>query len=145
MKKYIRIICVVMVALLLLAMPICAEEGSTYSSIFFGAYDSAIYASGRTLEIWFDVVGNGMMDEIGVSNIKLQRSSNGSSWSTVKNFYPEDYPQMICEDTSIAYDYVSYTGSYGYYYRAYVTFYAKNSRGSGKTFQYSETVYIPVP
>lgn len=145
MKKTIRILCFVMAVLILLAVPVSAEESNAYSSIFFGSYDSAIYVSGRTLEIYFDVVGNGMMDEIGVSCIELERSSNGSSWSTVKTFSPDDYPQMICEDTSIAYDYVSCTGSYGYYYRAYVTFYAKNSRGSGNAYDYSEIVYIPVP
>ena len=145
MKKSISIICVIIAVISLLAVPVSAEENSTYSSIFFCSYDSAIYVEGRTLEIWFDVVGNGGMDEIGVSCITLERSSNGSSWSTVKTFYPEDYPQMICYDTGIAYDYVTYTGSSGYYYRAYVTYYAKNSRGRGNAYQYSETVYMPAP
>lgn len=145
MKKVIRTLCVVIAVLILLAVPVSADDVGSYSSIYFCSYDSAIYTTGRTLEIWFDVVSNGMMDEIGVSYIELERSSNGSSWSSVKIFYPENYPQMICEDTSIAYDYVSYTGSYGYYYRAYVTFYAKNSRGRGNAHQYSETVYLAAP
>ena len=57
MKKTIRIVCLVMAVLILLAVPVSAEERNTYSSIFFGSYDSAIYVSGRTLEICFDVVG----------------------------------------------------------------------------------------
>ena len=143
MNSKIRIISFVMAIILLLAIPVCAEESSTYSSTFFSAYDSYIAVpSGRTLEIWFDVVGKGEMDEIGVESIELQRSSNGSDWSTVKIFLPEDYPQMICENTGMNYDCVTYTGSYGYYYRAYVTFYASNSRGWGYEYQYSEVEYL---
>lgn len=145
MKKVIRFLCLMMAVVTLFVVPVSAEESSSYSSIFFCSYDSAIYATGRTLEIWFDVVSNGTAQEVGVSSIILERSSNRSNWSTVKTFYPESYPQMICYNTGIAYDYVSYTGSYGYYYRAYVTFYAKNSRGTGNAFEYSETVYLPVP
>ena len=145
MKKVIRILCFMMAVVTLFVVPVSAEESSSYSSIFFCSYDSAIYATGRTLEIWFDVVSNGTVQEVGVSSIILQRSTNRSNWSTVKTFYPDDYPQMICYNTGIAYDYVTYTGSYGYYYRAYVTFYAKSSRGTGNAYQYSETVYLAAP
>lgn len=141
-----RIICILMSVLLFIAIPVCAEESDIYSSIYFASYDSAIYnTSGRTLEIWYDVVGNGAMDEIGVSCIELERSSNNSDWTVIKTYLPEDYPQMICENTGINYDCVSYLGTYGYYYRAYVTFYAKNSRGEGNRSRYSETVYITPP
>lgn len=141
-----RIVSIIMSVVLFFAIPVFAEESGTYSSIFFGSYDSAIYnTSGRNLEIWFDVVGNGSMDEIGVTCIELERSSNNSDWTVVKTFLPEDYPQMICENTAMNYDCVSYLGTYGYYYRAYVTFYAKNSRGEGYNNEYSETVYITPP
>ena len=146
MKKMMRILSLAIAATLLLVMTVCADEGNAYSSLFFASYDSFIYIpSGRTLEIWFDVVGNGAMDEIGVSYIELERSSDGRNWTVVKTFLPESYPQMIIEDTGINYDCVSYLGAYGYYYRAYVTFYAKNSRGRGNEYQYSETVYITPP
>lgn len=143
MKRATRVISILVSVLLLLAIPIYAEEGSTYSSIFFGSYDSEIYnTSGRNIEIWFDVVGNGEMDEIGASCIELERSSNGTSWTVVQTFLPEDYPQMICRNTGINYDCVSCKGSYGYYYRAHVTCYAKNSRGEGYMNDYSETIYL---
>lgn len=146
MKKTIRIPCVVIAVLMLLASPCYAEESGTYSSIYFCSYDSSIRnTSGSTLEIWFDVVGNGGMDEIGVSSIELECCPNGNNWTVVKTFLPEDYPQMIRENSGINYNCVTYTGMYDYSYRAYVTFYAKNSRGRGYTTQYSETYYIPMP
>lgn len=146
MKKTISTICLMVSIIMLLAMPSYADSNSTYSSAFFASYDSFIYVpSGRTLEIWFDVVGKGAMNEIGVESIELKRSSDGVNWTTVKTFLPEDYPQMICENTGINCDYVSYLGAYGYYFRAYVTFYASNSRGSGYQTWYTETVYLTPP
>lgn len=143
MKRIIRVISLLVSSILLLSIPIYAEESGTYSSIFFCSYDSSIRnPSGRNLEIWFDVVGNGTMDEIGASCIELERSSNGTNWTVVHTFSPEDYPQMICTNTGMNYDCVSYKGSYGYYYRAHVTCYAKNSRGQGYMNDYSETIYL---
>lgn len=146
MKKIIRIICVTIAILMMLSAPCYAEENGTYSSAYFAYYDSSIrYVSGTTLEIWFDVMGNGIMEEIGVSSIELEYSSDGNNWFPAKTFLPEDYSQMICNNTGLAYDCVTYTGMYDFCYRAYVTFYAKNSRGQGYATQYSETYYIPMP
>lgn len=145
MKKLIRVVCFIITISVLLVMPVLAEESSTYSSIFFASYDSFIRPSGNTLNIWFDVVGNGSMEEIGAQSILLERSSNRTDWTTIRVFYPEDYPQMIYTNTGFAYDYVSCNVTGGYFYRAYVTFYAKNSRGRGNIYDYSETYYIPRP
>lgn len=145
MKRFISTVCVLMALVCFLSVPVYADDGSTYSSVFFSAYDSFLRnPSGTIIRIWFDVMGNGTMDEIGASSIVLERSSDGVQWTAVKTFLPENYPKMICENTSIAYDYVVYSGSYGYYYRAYVEFYAKNSRGTGYIWDYSEVIYFPV-
>ncbi len=146
MKKAIRNLCLICAMLMVFTMPTSAEESCTYTNRFISSYDSFITVpSGNTLKIWFDVVGNGTMDEIGVQGIWLERSSNRTEWTTVKIFYPEDYPQMVCRNTGIAYDYVTCNVISGYYYRAYVTFYAQDSRGMGIEYDYSETMYIPRP
>lgn len=146
MKKLIRSLCLIISVSLMLAIPANATESSAYSSIYFASYDSFIgVPSGRTLEIWFDVVGNGEMDEIGVSYIDLERSSDGINWTVIRTFLPEDYPQMIRENTGINCDCISYLGAYGYYFRAYVTYYAKNSRGRGNEYEYTPAVYLTPP
>ena len=146
MKKMIRIFSLVIATVILLSIPVYADESNTYSSLFFASYDSFIHVpSGRNLEIWFDVVGNGSMDEIGVSYIDLERSSDGINWTVVRTFLPEDYPQMIYEDSGFNCDYISYMGAYGYYFRAYVTYYAKNSRGCGNEYEYTPAVYLTPP
>ena len=144
MKKIICTICLLLSVAILLSVSVSAEESSPYSSIFFGSYDSFIdVINNYRMEIWFDVVTNGTMDEVGVSSVVVERSSDGSTWTEMKEFLPENYSQMVCENTYFNYDYVPYYGIPGYYYRAYVTFYAKDSRGRGYAHQYSEVVRLP--
>lgn len=146
MKRFIKAVCLVLVLASFLSIPVYADEGSTYSSAYFSSYDSALLnPSNNIIQIWFDVEGNGKMDEIGVSVIYMERSSDGINWTTVQTYRQENYMQMIDTDTSIAYSYVTHYGTYGYYYRAYVTFYAKKGNGSGYAWEYSETLYLRAP
>ena len=144
MKRYIRFVSIILIISLILSVPVYADEEATpRGSSFIFSYDPYIYyESGNYFEIWFDVVATRPMEEVGVSEIELQVSSNGSNWTTVKTYYPEDYPQMICENTGFHYDYVPYTGAIGCYYRAYVTFYAKNSTGIGEISAYTQTIRL---
>lgn len=144
MKRFVRTICLVVSVAMLLAFPVFAETSEPRSSAFFISYDSFIdVITAMKMEIWFDVVGAGDQDELGVSSIKIQRSSDGQNWTDRKTFYPENYPQMIVENTFVVYDCVTYYGTPGYYYRAYVVFYAKKGNGTGEMSQYSEVVYLP--
>ena len=91
MKKFINVVCVLVSLVCLLSMPVHAEDESTYASVFFGAYDSFLRnPSGTIIQIWFDVVGNGSMDEIGASTIVVEQSSDGIQWTAVKTFLKED-------------------------------------------------------
>ena len=146
MKKVIRTICITISLVMFFVTPVLADGTSIRSSHFFASYGSFITVpSGNTLKIWFDAVGNGTMDEIGVERIELDRSSNRTDWTTIRIFYPEDYPQMIRTNTGINYDYVSCNVTGGFYYRAYVVFYAKDSRGLGNEYCYTDTMYMPRP
>ena len=143
MNKSVKLICILIIGALLV-LPVSAESATPYSSIFFGSYDATLYKAGMTeLEVYFDVVSTGTMEELGASFIKVQRSADGEHWVTAKTYYPEEFPQMIVKNTYVVYDYVPYSAYADYYYRAYVTFYAKNSRGNGEMYQYTETIYIP--
>ena len=143
MNKSVKLICFLIIGALLV-LPVSAESATPYSSAFFYSYDASLYKADTTeLFIYFDVVGVGAMEELGSSCIKIQRSADGINWITAKTFYPSSYPQMICNNTGFVYDYVPYSAYADYYYRAHVTFYAKNSRGTGEMYQYTETIYIP--
>lgn len=144
MKSTIRCICLLMVVVMLVSVPALAEEAGTYSSAYFTSYAAYIYIrSGRTIEIWFDTVGKGLMDKIGVSSIQLERSLDGTNWITDATFLPEDYPQMLEENTGSACNYISYTAEYRYYYRAHVTFYGEKNNSGGYASYCTAVKYIP--
>ena len=145
MKKFVRTVCVILVLVLVLAMPAYAEDTiDTRGSIFFASYGTDLYkVSTDTFEIWFDVDANAaIMDVLGVSEIVVYRSFDGQApWTQTRTYYMDDYPEMT-EANSYSYvNYVTYdTAITGYYYRARVTFYAKDSRGVGERDIYTEII-----
>ena len=84
MKRFIRIVCLVIVLSFLVAIPAYATEQTPRASDYFGAYSAYCYeASATKLEVYFTVIAVSEMDELGVSTIKVQRSSDGINWTTV--------------------------------------------------------------
>jgi hypothetical protein len=143
MKRKTYWICIALILTLLLNISVLAESATPYASSFFVSYDATTVAVAfRTFNVYFDVVAKGGMTELGVSSIIIQQSSDQTNWSEVKTCLPASYPQMIEENTHAVCNYITCTGIPGFYYRAYVTFYAKNSTGVGEASQYSEVVWL---
>lgn len=68
------------------------------------------------------------MDVLGVSEIIVYRSADQQSWTKMRTYSMENYPQMVAYNTTSHIDYVTYIyATTGYYYRAYITFYAKTA------------------
>ena len=112
-----------------------AEEGSVqpYASQYLTSYSAYVYiTSANQVQVWFDVMGTGDMDEIGTLSIKIYESSNGTTWTRVKTFSHEDYSAMLGYDDYYHSGHVSYQGSAGKQYKAYVCFWA-GKNGSGDT------------
>lgn len=145
MKRLLKIVSLFLVFALCLSVTVYASDGvDPRGSDFFIKNNAYLYKTGTyTFEIWFDSVAFGVMDELGSTCITLERSSNGTSgWTTVKTYYPSSYPQMLATDRGTYANYVTYTGSSGYYYRACVEFYAENSNGSSYKYLYTDTIKI---
>ena len=142
MKKALRFICILLVVSVFLTIPAYAKTvAETRGSAFFASYGTDLYKTSSTsFEIWFDVVANAStMQELGVSEIILYRSADRQSWSEIKLYQKGVYPQMIAYNTTTHGGYVPYNfATSGYYYRAYITFYAKNSTGIGERDVYTE-------
>lgn len=147
MKRFICCMCMLLVMVTVLAIPALATENiEPKASSFFGG--SSVYlcnVSGNYFEAWFDVTAVGTMDAIGANFIKIQQSSDGVNWTTVKTCAKENYPYLYLVDynTTTHAAGVSYTGTGGYYYRAYIQLYAKNSSGYGTMDRYTSKIYIP--
>ena len=83
------------------------------------------------------------MDELGAKTIKIQRSTDNANWETMTTFSKDTRSSMICRNTASHASYVSYTGSAGYYYRAYVVLYAKDGNSTGELYKYTTPIYYP--
>jgi len=144
MKKTIRFISMLLVISMFLMIPAYAQTVvESRGSAFFASYGTDLYKTSSTsFQIWFDVDANvATMQELGVSEIILYRSADRQSWSQIKLYQKGVYPQMIAYNTSSHIDYVTYNfATSGYYYRAYITFYAKNSTGIGERDVYTEII-----
>lgn len=143
MKKLVRGICIILVCSLLLAVPAQATNVvEPRGSAFFSSYGTDLYkTSSSSFQIWFDVTANAWvsMQVLGVSEIIVYRSADQQSWTKMRTYTMENYSQMVAQNTSSHDGYVTYNyATTGYYYRAYITFYAKNSTGIGERYIYTE-------
>ena len=142
MKRTTKIICILLAVSLFLVAPVSASENSSRASAFFARHRTYLYeVDGNKFGVWFEVVAKHTMDELGVSYIEMQRSTDQVNWTPVKYYYPDSWSQMISTNTAIHTDGVTYTGFSGYYYRAYVTYYAKSGNSVGYYDTYSDTIW----
>ena len=139
MKRIVRLVCLVMVFVMCIVITAYATDQK--ASSYFAAYRAyCVETSSTSLGISLQVIAVGEMDEIGASEVKVQRSSDGTNWTTVKTFTKALYPELIDTDTGSHAVNLSCSKTAGYYYRAYVTFYAKNGTGTGYRYYYTDKI-----
>ncbi len=147
MKRFTKSICIIVAMVILLAVPVAAEENdnATTWSRYYVSWSAYLYKESSTqFDICFDVLAKGEMRYLGVSEVEVQRSSNGTTWTTIDTLTSDDYSEFMAENTSMHMDYILYTAAPGYYYRAYVTFYAENNSGGiGIMYEYTDVVKLP--
>ena len=145
MRKTIRLICMILAFSFLLAFPVSAQTGNeNRASMFFSAHNTFLSkVSENRFKICYDVTAVGIMDKLGVCEIELDRSPDGTNWELIATYEKTFYPVMVASNTASHSGYITYyTATPGYYYRAYVTFYAKDSRGTGKLSRMTATLHM---
>lgn len=135
MKRFSQFVCLILVlATVLSTTAFAAEPMEPRASNYFAS--SSVYfwhVSGNQYQIWFDVTALGGMNELGASKIKVERSTDLVNWSPAGTYYKSGNPQMTTTSGTASYaNYITYTPTTGYAYRAIVTLYAKNSSGYGE-------------
>jgi len=135
MKRFISLVCILL-AFSMVITPASAAEAVPYGSSFFHAHNVYLSeGSSTSFQIWFHVFAVNQMQELGADYIYLQRSSDGTNWSTIKTYTSANYPNMIAYNTASHSGYVTYSNRQsGYQYRAYIHLYAKNSAGNIGTY-----------
>ena len=147
MKKLMRIIGVLLVAAMLVpAQAWAAEEEAVMpcASTHISSTRNYIYGiDGSTFSVWYDILGTDTMDDIGASYIRIERSKTGTgSWSIMRMFNSSLYTDLLGHNTVRHNGSVTYTGTAGYYYRAYVMYYAGADGNSSYYGSYTSVVQL---
>ena len=91
------------------------------ASDYLSGYSAYVYVTDSgEVQVWFDVMGTGWMDEIGALSILLYESSDGTNWTWVKTFRHEATEGMLFYDDYYVSSYVSCQGSKTKQYKANV-------------------------
>lgn len=137
MKKCRQFLSAVLVVSIVLVtvINVAAIDTTRRASDYLSRYLAYVYPDGNgTVSVWFEVQGVQTMDEVGVLTIRLQeKAPTASNWSPAKTFTHTEYTDMLEENNSFHWGHVSYAGTAGYSYRAYVTVWAgKNGNGDSR-------------
>ena len=135
-KSGLRLVAFVLSTIILMSVPVSAatnEEVMPCASYYLNSYSAYVYVTDSgSVQVWYDVMGTGYMDEIGSLSIMLYESTNGTTWTRVKTFLHENYSSMLAYDDYYHSSHVSYQGVSTRQYKAYICFWA-GKNGSGDT------------
>lgn len=98
-----------------------AETVMPLGSDYLGSYQVMVEPMGNgEIQVWFIVTGVKTLDEIGALSVKLYESTDNTNWTRVETYLHEDCPGMLAYNDFIHGSYVSYQGTAGKYYKAFV-------------------------
>lgn len=130
-----RFLVLLLIVAMVVPMSATAATGTTvqpYASYYLDSYSAYVNLSGSKVEVWFDVYGTGMMDEVGALSIELYESTDRSNWYWVETFKHSSTSGMLDYGDYSHSGHVTYNGVSGRYYKAYVCVWA-GKNGSGDT------------
>lgn len=110
------------------------------ASYYLDAYNTYICRVSGGIQIWYEVMGTGDMDEIGVLSIELYEVSSTGKETWIKTFLHEDYGSMLATDDWYHCSYVSYPGSSTKTYKAYVCIWAGKNGGGDTRYMWATIV-----
>lgn len=137
--KYGLIKVIALFLVLSLTVPVAAnaatvEPVTPMASYYIDVYSAYVASVGfGRIEVWFDVMGTGDMDEIGALSIQVYESTDNTNWKLVQTFLHDTYTSMLEENNYFHISSVSHQGVPGRYYKAYVCVWAgKNGGGDSR-------------
>ncbi len=139
--KVIALCLVFVLSVPITAHAVKATSIMPYASYYLDTYNTYICAMGSgEIQIWYEVMGINDMDNIGVLSIILYESSDNKTWTRVKTFSHENYSSMLAKDDWYHCSYVSYNGTAGKYYKAYVCIWAGKNEGGDTRYMWATSV-----
>lgn len=131
-KKLLVALLAVVLVLAMSATALASDIQPYRASDYLGLYSGSITAqSGKQMKVTFSVVGTGMMTEVGVDYITIEKKVNGK-WVYDRTISHEDegYEHMMRSNAVSHGTSVYFTGTAGVEYHAIITAYAADSTGS---------------
>ena len=117
-------------------VPINASASEARASYYLSSYQAYVYPAGSgEIQVWFSVTGVDYMDDLGALWIEVYESSDNSTWTYKKTYMHSDYAGLLGEDDFYHSGHVTYQGTAGKYYKAYVCIWAGRN-GGGDTRYY---------
>lgn len=124
--------------LLVVAMsfPITVNAAEPRASDYLDSYQAYVYPAGSgEIQVWFSVTADTYMDELGALSIHIYESSDNSTWTYKTTYRHSNYSGMLGTDDIFHSGHISYQGTTGKYYKAYVCIWAGKD-GGGDTRYY---------
>ena len=127
MRPFIRFVALILI--FTMTIPVFASAVSDAvqprASYYLNNYGAYIFLPGDgEVRVYFDVTGTGYMDELGALSIQIYECSTNSSnindWTWKKTFTHDSTPGMLSYNDNFHGSYVTYQGTEGKYYKAYV-------------------------
>ena len=141
MKRFVRLACLLVAVVTLVAIPVYAQENAVRASNQLSSYRAYCTKNSSTsLSVTYQVLGTDAMDEIGVNIVKVQYSSDQENWTTAKTFQKASYTSMTDTDTGYHSGVLTCTVPSGKYYRAYVEFYAEKDGSFSERYYYTQII-----
>ena len=137
---FTRLISLLMVFVLLTPLTAFAAESETQveprGSYYLSGYQAYCCAmGGGKVNVYFEVYGTGVMDELGVLSIEIYESINGEDFYWMKTYLHDTYTWMLAYNDDAYAQHVTYYGIAGRYYKAYVCVWGgKDGEGDARYF-----------
>ena len=88
MKRFARIVCLIVVLCTVIAMPAYAQTTvGTRASSYIASHSTYLYKTGANeFQVWFDVTACTLVTQIGVREIEIYRSTDRQNWTWMKAY-----------------------------------------------------------
>ena len=137
--KFFRLIAICLVAVMIVPIQAHAsteENIEPRASYYLDSYQAYVYPAGSgEIQVWFNVTADDYMDEVGALSIHIYESSDNSTWTYKTTYRHTNYPNMLATNDIFHCSYITYQGTAGKYYKAYVCIWAGKD-GGGDTRYY---------
>lgn len=135
-SRMFRFLALLLVFIFILPANVNAVEidiASPRASYYLTSYNTYLYnAALGKIRVYFDVTGVHYMDEIGTLTIQVYESKDGTNWSWVETYNQNTTSGMLGYNKVYHSGHVTYSGTIGRYYKAYVCIWAGKD-GDGDT------------